>query len=285
MRFGDGVLRAHLGAGRWQEPVSGVLVRHNGPLTDEQLMWVALLAGPPGTMLHGLSAAVVDGFTGFRPDALTIVIPGPSRNRRSVVELHSRWGVQVRWSTKLGEADVNPDAVPPRTRLARSIVDAASQRVPQQRSRVLVLAVAQQRLVRTAALWDALSRRGRCRNRALIAESIVDAAGGIESLPEREFDQIRLVRGLPEPTRQAVLQRRDGRFYLDIEFQPWGVRAEVHGIPHLAVRNWDRDLERQNEISIDGSGLLVFSSYAIRRQPQLVGDQLVRMLRSRGWQG
>lgn len=281
---GEGFVRAQLKARRWQQPADGVLVAHNGPLTEEQRMWVGLLASPPGTVLHGLSAACWDGLTGFSADHPSLVIPGSSRSPgRQRPQLPDAWQVGIRWSTMLDERDVSPIALPPRTRLPRSIVDAASERVPSRRSRVLVLAAVQQRLLTPADLWDALSRRGRCRNRAVIAESILDAGGGIDSLPEHEFDLIRRRRRLPEPTRQVVLRRRDGRFCLDTEWQPWGVRGEVHGIPHSFVRNWDRDLRQQNEIAIDGGGLLVFSSYAIRHLGDEVGDQLERMLISRGW--
>lgn len=248
-------------------------------------MWVALLAAPRGALLHGLSAAVHDGFKGFEPDHLAIVVPGESRDPRParLSALPEQWRVTVRWSTKLGQDDVRPNVAPPRTRAPRSIVDAASERVAERRARVLVLAAVQQRLVRPPQLWDALSRRGRCRNRKIIAESILDAAGGIESLPEHDFDQIRRGRELPEPTRQTVHQRADGRHYLDTEWTRWGVRSEIHGIPHSRVANWDHDLERQNEINIEVGGLLVFSSYAIRHLASTVGDQLERMLRSRGW--
>lgn len=285
--YGDGLVRAHLAGGRWQQPVHGVLVTHNGPLPLEQRTWVALLAAPPGAMLHGLSAATYDGLNGLAPDALSIVVPGSARDPRPfrMRQLPPDWGVVVRWSTKLGPEDVRPTAMPPRTRLPRSVVDAASERVPERRARVLVLAAVQQQLTRPPELWDALSRRGRCRNRAIIAESIVDAAGGVDSLPEHDFDQIRRLRRLPEPSRQSVVRRRDGRYYLDAEWRRWGIRAEIHGIPHLKVANWDRDLERQNEITIEGGGLLVFSSYAIRHLANTVGNQLERMFHSRSWPG
>lgn len=250
-------------------------------------MWVALLAAPPGSMLHGLSAAQHDGLKGIEPDHLAIVVPASALDPRKyrMATLPKEWNVVVRWSTKLGPEDVRRGVAPPRTRTPRSIVDAASERIAPRRARVIVLAAVQQRLATPAQLWDALSRRGRCRNRAIIAESVIDAGGGIDSLPEHDFEQIRRLHRLPEPSRQVVLQRRDGCFYLDADWKRWGIRAEIHGIPHSQVANWDRDLTRQNEISIDGGGLLVFSSYAIRHLAATVGDQLERMFRGRGWAG
>lgn len=285
LMFGEGRVYAELDGRRWQAPTAMVIVQHNGPLTEAQRMWATLLSAPPGTVLHGLSAASHDGLTGLSSDSLTVVVPGSSRNpRQGQLDLLNAWDVQVRWSKKLGPEDVNPAAVPPRTRLSRSIVDAASERIPERRSRVIILATVQQRLLRTAALWDALSRRGRCRHRALIVESIRDAEGGIESLPEREFDLLRRRLRLPEPRRQQVLQRRDGRYFLDNDWPTLGIRVEIHGIPHSEVRQWDDDLLRQNDISIQG-GLLIFSSYAIRQMQRRVGPQLLEMFRRRGWRG
>jgi hypothetical protein len=148
-----------------------------------------------------------------------------------------------------------------------------------------VLAAVQQRLTTPPLLWNTLSRRGRCRNRAVIAEAIVDATGGIESLPEGEYNRILAERRLPSPVRQAPVRRSDGRMYLDNDWPDLGVRAEIHGIPHLRVGQWDRDLFRQNEITIARGGLLVFSSFAIRHEPGRVGDQTEALLRRHGWRG
>jgi hypothetical protein len=283
--FTRSYVEAQLRARRWQSPVSPIVVMHNGPLTETQQMWVSLLAAPPGTVIGGVSAAILDGLTGFRPDALTVVAPGSSRNHVARILRACSWPTQLRWSTQLGPDDVDRAVMPPRTRLPRSVIDAASERVAPRRARVLILAAIQQQLTTTPSLWDSLSRRGRCRNRAIIAESIVDATGGIESLPEGEYNKILSQRRLPQPTRQAPLRRPDGRLYLDNDWPDFGVRAEIHGIPHLRVEGWDKDLFRQNEIIIARGSLLVFSSYAIRHEPGRVGDQTEALLRRHGWRG
>jgi hypothetical protein len=279
-------VRAEVAARRWQSPLPSIVVMHNGPLTARQQIWVSLLAAPPGSVLGGLSAAEFDGLQGFSPSLTTVVAPGASRNAAQRVFDASEWPVALRWSTVLGDEDVCAGGSdPPRTRLARSIIDAASERVPDSRSRVLVLAAVQQKRTGPPALWDALSRRGRCRNRVVIAESIADAAGGIESLPEHQYSQILAARRLPKPSRQCPVQRRDGRYFLDNEWARFSVRAEIHGIPHLAVVHWDDDLTRQNALAIERAGLLIFSSYAVRRHPRRVGEQTEAMLRNHGWRG
>jgi hypothetical protein len=185
----------------------------------------------------------------------------------------------------LSVADVHPLRLPPRTRPQRSLIDAASWSPfeAERRARAIILGGVQQRITRTRDLREALSRRGACRHRALIVESILDARGGIQSLPELDFEMIRRRRGLPEPSTQAPRRRADGKYYLDVEWRDYDAACEIHGIPHLRVLQWESDLERANEITIAGPRLLVFSSYATRRRQDRVGRQLVQLLRRGGW--
>ena len=278
--FSRSFVRVQLTGRRWQSPCRGVVVLHNGPLTIAQREWVAVLGHAPGSVLGGLTALKQDGMEGFDEPETHLVVP--EGNRRLSLD-----GVRQHWSRELTSADVHPLRTPPRTRPQRSLVDAASW-CPwgqERRARAIVVAGVQQRLARTRDLRDALRRRGPCRHRALIVESILDAHGGIQSLPERDFDLIRQARRLPVPSRQSPRRRADGRYYLDVEWRDFDAACEIHGIPHLAVLQWESDLERANEITISGPRLLVFSSYAVRRQQDRVGDQIARMLRRGGWRG
>lgn len=130
-----------------------------------------------------------------------------------------------------------------------------------------------------------LSRRGPCLRHALIAETVDDAAGGIASVPEREFALIGRTHGLPEPTRQRILERPDGRCCLEADWAQFQLAVEVDGRGHLDVVAWDTDLDRANDIVIDGRTLLRSTSVAIRRRPESVGATLVRALLARGWDG
>lgn len=281
--FGEGHVRAQLKARRWAAPLPRITVTHNGVLTQRQKYWVALMAAPPGAVLTGLTAAELDGFRGFPAKSIQLLIPGSSYPPATGLGLPRDWNVQLRWSKLFDGVDIRDSAIPPRTRRARSIVVAATDRVPQRRARVLILAAVQQGFVRCTDLDSVVRRLGRCRNRQILLESVRDAAGGIESLPEWEFETIRRRLRLPEPSRQRVMLRLDGRYYLDVDWPDFGIQVEIHGIPHLEIVNWDADLLRQNDLNIEGGHLLVYSSYAIRHRLAKVESQLVDTFVRRGW--
>jgi hypothetical protein len=255
-----------------------VVVTHNGPVTELQRMWTALLAAPDGSALCGASAAGLDGLTGFGDAVVHVVIEAGRRRPRLD-------GARYHWSAAMDVRDVHPSRSPLRTRLPRSVVDLASWAPTADRSTAVVLAAVQQRLVRPAALRDALSRRGPCRWHAVIQESITDAEGGIHSVPERQFSRIVASRGLPPPVRQSVKRRPDGCLYLDAEWPHFGFAVEVHGAQHMEAAQWDADLDRGAEIVADGHRLIALTSFAIRHRQTRVGDLLVRSLRSGGWRG
>jgi very-short-patch-repair endonuclease len=264
--------------GKWQRPHRGVLVAHNGELTREQELWVCVLAAPPGSALGGLTAAELGGLQQFTEQNTYLVVPLKSRRP-------TRPGLVVKTSGELSTADVHPSQRPTRTRMSRSLVDGASWQRRDERARGIILAGVQQRVVRPDDLRDALRRRGPCRHRELICQSIDDAEGGIASVPEHDFEQVRRMFGLPEPQRQAVVVRSDGRYYLDADWQPFRVSAEVHGTQHMEIRTWDTDLDRQAILAAQGRRVLQFSSYAVRHRKQQVGTLLVAALRNGGWSG
>ncbi|MET0468354.1 MAG: hypothetical protein ABWZ87_06405, partial [Aeromicrobium sp.] len=268
---GRSAVRHRLAVGRWQRPTRGVIVTHSGPLTPDQRERVVLAACPPGSALAGLTAATRLGLRGFEPTEVHIVLPSGAKRPAPDAVVH--------WSTMLGPEDVPVHRSLRTTSLERSVIDAASWAPTKQAARVLVIAAFQQRLTNVRRMRDALSRRGPCRHRAVIIQSILDAAGGIQSLPERDFDEIRVLAGLPQPSRQARTEGRDHRYYLDVWWEEFGLAVEIHGIPHLAVEQWSDDLHRTNELVIDGRRVLVFSSFAIRHQRDLVIDQLRRATR------
>ena len=265
-----------LRARRWRRVGRDVFVTHNGPLTPTQQLWTALKSAPHGSAMSGLTAANLSGLRGFPSPVIHLTQPCGTRAVRLP-------GVVVHFSRFLGNIDVHPMRVPRRTRPPRSLLDAASFTESDRYARAILLAGVQQGIASVRQLREALPRRGPCLRHALINETLDDAEGGIQSVPEADFDRIRRRHGLPEPVRQRVIQRSDGRYYLDADWDEYALSAEVDGIPHLDVLNWDADLDRANELAIEHRTLLRFTSYAVRHNPRAVATTLTRALVARGW--
>lgn len=274
---GRGKVRHAISSGRWQSPCRGVVVTHNAPLSKAELDLVSLHLCAPGSALGGLTGLSYDKLTGFDQPGTYVVLPeGADRPPK-------RSGIITHWSTELTDSDVHPIREPRRTRPARSLIDAASWCDSDRFARTIIIAGMQQGLANARLMHDAMSRRGTCLRRALIIESVLDADGGIQSLPERDFDEIRLAARLPRPTRQVRMKGPDGHYYLDATWDDVNLTVEVHGAPHREISQWDADVRRGNEVAIDGRRQLVFTSYAIRREKATVADQLIRMFLARGW--
>ncbi len=63
--IGEPAVRWRLHSGRWQRPCRGVLVTHSGGISDTERLWIAVLGAGSHAVLGGLTAARLDGLTGF----------------------------------------------------------------------------------------------------------------------------------------------------------------------------------------------------------------------------
>lgn len=269
--FGEGHTRWMIERGRWQRPAKGIVVRHSGPLTREDALWCELLLQASGAALAGLSAASLDGLRGF--DTPTVFVLAPRG-----VRIRSREGVVVRSSLHLGDADVHPVRLPRRTRLPRSVVDAASWAGTELRTQAIIAASVQQGLVSPQSLSTVVQLLTKVPRRGLIVETIRDVAGG--SLSEYELLFLQMCRRfhLPIPTRQRRRKDAAGRWrYLDVDFDDYQLVAEVDGQQHMEALAWWEDMERNNDVVVeDGKTLLRFAGFALRRQPDRVAGVLRR---------
>jgi very-short-patch-repair endonuclease len=270
--LGEPAVRWRLASGRWRRVCRGVLVTQSGPLTEEQRLWAQILAAGEGAVLAGLTAARLDGLTGFAEDRNYLLIPMSRRSRKALP------GVVVRRSLALGPADVHPSRLPPRTRFGRSIVDAAAWAATDRRARAILAAAVQQRLVRPADLGAVVERRPRVRRRALMRATLADVEGGAQALSELDFcDLVRRFR-LPEPDRQFERVDEQGRRWLDAVWERARLVAEIDGRWHMDARTWWADMARDNELTIDGYRVLRFPAFVVRDNPQAVAAQIARAL-------
>jgi very-short-patch-repair endonuclease len=274
--LGEPAVRWRVDSGRWQRACRGVLVTQSGPLTEQQRLWVSVLAAGDGAVLAGLTAARLDGLTGFEDRRIYLLLPMSRRVRKP---LH---GVVVHRSLMLGPGDVHPSRLPPRTRIGRSIIDAAAWAGTDRRARALLAAGVQQRLVRAADLVAVLDHCQRVRRRALMRATLADVEGGAEALSE--LDLCDLVRrfGLPEPDRQFERIDSQGRRWLDAVWERARLVVEVDGRWHMDARAWWEDLQRDNELTIDGYRVLRFPAFVVRDSPEAVAMQIAKALGQTG---
>jgi hypothetical protein len=275
-----GALRWRIDSGWWQQPCRSVVVAHSGPLTNRQRLWAALVWTGRNAVLGGLTAAWLDGFTGFgdskanRP--IHVVVPAGRSLRRQSPELP----VLVHYSTMLGDADVHPIKQPRRTRIARSLVDASSWMATERGTRAVLAAGVQQRLVRPPDLASVVVANQRLYRRKLIAETLGDIAGGAQALSELDFTRL-VIRPcqLPVPDRQSRRKDADGKWrYLDAVWEGARLVVEIDGAQHADVQQYWDDMSRDNDLQIDGYRVLRFPSWLVRHHPGYVAERIRRAI-------
>ena len=254
-----------------------VVVTHNGPLTDAQKAWVAVLGCGPGAVLAASSALVASGVRVRAPAVPQVLVPFT----RHVPNLPD---VDVRRTRVLGAPDVDRYRQPPRLRVPRAAVDAASLMAVPDDVRAVICAPVQQRRATCSELRHAVLRLGPLSGRALVLRTLDELELGATGVHEQRFTRIVRRNGLPEPTRQVLRKRRDGRSFLDVVWEQFSLHVEIDGLTHLAVTQWVDDLDRANELEIAKRECrLRFPGHLLMEREERVVDQLRRALISGGW--
>lgn len=283
-------LRWKIASGRWQQPARGVVIAHSGPPTGIQMLRATQLRMGPRSALAGLTAAGLDGLKGFGDNEPLAARPVHVLISYGTKRRAPAFGLTVvqHYSRELGDTDVHPLRQPRRTRIARSLTDAAAW-MPTDRGAMAVLAAGvQQRLVRPDDLREIADRMQSLHRRKLILETLGDIAGGAQALSELDFTRnvIRAFR-LPEPARQAA--RRDARGrrrWTDVTWDDCKLAVEIDGAQHTTdpLQHWD-DMERDIDLGADGYRTLRFPAWLVRSDPEQVARQIRRALRQAGYHG
>jgi hypothetical protein len=278
-------IRWRVESGRWQRTARGILVTHSGPITAGQAYRIAQMWAGPGAVIGGFTAARLDGLTWFAGnrgetgERIDLLLP-PGRRIRAVPD---PLDIAVHYSRSLGPEDVHPLHEPKRTRIERSLVDAASW-APNDRLAMAVLAAGvQQGLTVTGKLRVVVDRNERRYRHRLIRETLADIEGGAQALSELDFTR-KVVRafGLPDPERQSA--RRDDRGrrrYLDVVWERWKVIVEIDGAQHIEdpMQRWD-DMERDIDLQIDGYRVLRVPAWLVRMRPDIVARKIRKAFRA-----
>ncbi|MFY9932233.1 MAG: DUF559 domain-containing protein [Streptosporangiaceae bacterium] len=227
----------------------------------------------PGATLAGLTAASLDGLRGFtdQEQPIHLLVPASRSVRRASPGLPA----VVHYSTALGPADVHPVRKPPRTRVARSLVDAAAWMATDRGAQAVLAAGVQQRLARVADLTAVVARNHRLARRAVISATLADIAGGAHALSELDFTRLLRQYRLPEPDRQAARRDPAGRRrWLDAVWERARLIVEIDGSHHMEASQYWADMGRDNDFTLDGYRVLRFPAFAVRHNPAYIAGQI-----------
>ncbi len=260
-----------------------VYLAHSGPPTASQLLWAQLLSAGPKAVIGGVAAAELDGYVLPRqlPRPPTDIVLPSGRSVEGVAD-----GVRLRCSAHLGPDSIQVGKPPVRTRLPRSILDAAAWAGSLDRARTILVAGIQQRRVRPTDLRAVLLGLPRQKFRAMMLDVLDDAELGAHAAGELDFAGLCRRYGLPEPSRQVVRKDSRGRArWLDVFFDEYGLVVEIDGLWHMEASIWWADLARANQHEVAGEGLLRFPNFVVREREAEVAATVRAALIRRGWQG
>ena len=273
-------VRSRAGQGIWTVLGPRVVALHSGELTRRQRAWVGVLHAGQGAALAMSTAAEHGGLRGYLEwDVHVAVSHGQEvrsfRHPLVVVRIH-----QTRHPTELVEGA----STITRHSMARSVVEMAAAARSADRCRAVLAAAVQQRLVRPEALAAFVLTRPTLPRRALIRETVADVGGGSHSLPELDYTRALRRAGLPQPTQQRIVQRADGTYYLDNDYEPWLVTVEVNGSQHDELLAREADDLRRQDLQEDGRLVVDIGAHCVRHEPEVAVLRTARALLSRGWQ-
>lgn len=267
-------LESHLRGHRWCPVHSQSIAVHTGPLLEAGRLWAAVFEAGDRGCLDGASALVAGGLEHYTEDVIRVSVPRGVLARRAS-------GVAIRQTRRLEQEDLAPSGIP-RTRPEVAGVRAGLwARSDKQATLVLTMTV-QQGLTSPERLAAQVLRVKRDRRRVLLTAVVTDLVGGVRSLGEHEFAQMCRLRGLPEPTRQAVRRGPRGQWYLDVCWDPWGVVVEIDGIHHEWAANVVADALRHNAIALDRTVVLRLPLLGLRLAPDEFFAQITAALAARG---
>jgi very-short-patch-repair endonuclease len=212
--------------------------------------------------------------TGFAWDTIRVTVPMSARARTAP-------GLLIRRSRRHDPRVVVASGVP-RARPDVAAVHAALWATSDKQAALLLTMPVQQRLTTPERIGQALLAVRRDARRVFLHATVVDLLDGVRSIGEAEFASECRRRGLPEPTRQVVRKGRDGRYYLDVCWEEWGVVVEIDGIQHMWASNVVGDALRQNQITLESDVVLRLPLLGLRVAADDFFAQIAQALRSRG---
>jgi hypothetical protein len=257
-------VRNQVQAGRWAERTHSVYTTTTGPLSREQLLWVALEHAGPRALLGGLTATEQLGMKNWGRDEVTVLVDQELsfdpvdgihyfRTRRSLATLR------------------HPTHSPRSARVEPAVLLFAAHERSTRTALGAITATVQQGLTTPANLLEWTRTLRPLRRAAAIRDLLDDVSGGSQSLSE--VDVLRLCRawGLTPPRRQKRRRDRSGRLrFTDCEWDlPDGrvLVLEIDGAFHIDVGTYTEDVKRHRGLTTDRRIVVRCTTYEVRHEP------------------
>ena len=268
-------IRRQVDAQRWQRLHDGIVVTHAGPLPWRTRAWAALLYAGPGAAISHASAAHLHDFRTQPPRVIEVSIP---HDRRATATP----GIVLRRRAPMPPCGGRPrrtwrgDTVVDLVAAARSDDDAVGWVCDAVRAGA-----------RLPEIADAMARRSRMRNSALLRDLLHEVAAGIESPLERRYHRdVERRHGLP----RAELQVRQvvGGIWIraDAVYRGLRVRVELDGALAHPDGRTDGDTWRDNAVLIArGEITLRYRWRHVAATPCATAGQVAAALTAGGWSG
>jgi very-short-patch-repair endonuclease len=270
------LIRLELAQGRWCTGGRQTLVLHNGPLTEQQRRWVALLEVGSRASLAGITALQQAGLRGLDEQLIHVITPKGSTPGHPP-------GVRVHESRRFREEDVTVvgglRCVAPPAAAVQAALWASTDR----QATLFVSMSVQQRLTPVSRLHDAVLAVRRHPRRRLLLRLVADLAGGSQTLGELDVVAALRRRGLPQPEQQAIRRRPSGVEYLDCDFPAYEITLEIDGAGHDEPLQQLADLVRDIALTAEGRSVIRLPMIAWRLDEEQVLDSLETLFRARGW--
>mgnify|MGYP001119565310 CR=1 FL=1 len=267
-------VRNQVAARRWALRSSTVLSTFTGPLGLRHRLWLAALHAGGESLVGGLSAAAAHGLRRWDRDEVSVLVddqlllePLPGirwvRTRRPLAALR------------------DPRSALPLCRLEPALLLFAGYTRSSRAAHGVIAAAVQQRLTTPSQLMTWIERMQPLRRASQFRRSLLEIAGGAQSVGE--LDVARMCRrfDLPRPHRQVRRRDATGRVrYTDCEWDlPNGhiIVLEIDGSFHMETEHWEEDMARERRLSVPGRTSIRCTVRELRDQPADVVADLRRL--------
>jgi hypothetical protein len=227
---------------RWQSPLPGVAIAHSGAPTFHEKVMAAVLYGGDGAAVSGEALIHLMKPRGSEPALIDVAVSADC-------QVSSLEFFRPHRCSRLGVL-THPVRVPAQIRIAPAVLHAAAWAKTARGAEWRVAAAVQQRLVTVPRLRDALVLLPRLPRRRSIRLVLDDVELGAHARTELDFLAFLRRNHLPLPDRLQFKVRASGVRYLDAWWEQQRVGAEVDGVHHMDVGNWDEDTLRSNAVLV-----------------------------------